>query len=227
MNVPTSRVQQVISLIVKEWRVEWRRRYALNGLVLYLVSTIFICYLSFNVRVNQMEPLTWNTLFWIILLFSAVNAIAKSFMQESPGRLLYYYSVFSPQVLIIARLIYNSLLMLFLAIAGLLIYSIVLGNPVGDMLYFFFAVILGSVGFSVTFTMISAIAAKAGNNQTLMAVLGFPIVLPMLLMVIKLSRNALDGLDRSASSDELLTLLAINILVGAVSFLLFPYLWRT
>jgi len=227
MNAPTNRMQQILRLIAKEWRVEWRRRYALNGLILYLVSTIFICYLSFNVRVNQMEPLTWNTIFWIILLFSAVNAIAKSFMQEPPGRLLYYYSVFSPQVLIVARLIYNALLMLVLAVTGLLIYSIVLGNPVGDMLYYSLAVVLGAVGFSVTFTMISAIAAKAGNNQTLMAVLGFPIVLPMLLMVIKLSRNALDGLDRTASSDELLTLVAINILVGAVSFLLFPYLWRT
>jgi heme exporter protein B len=227
MNTPTGRTQQVMKLIGKEWRVEWRRRYALNGLLLYLVSTIFICYLSFNVRVNQMNPLTWNTLYWIILLFSAVNAIAKSFMQEAQGRLLYYYSIFSPQVLIIARLIYNSLLMLVLALAGFVIYSIVLGNPVGDMFYFFLAIILGAVGFSVTFTMISAIAAKAGNNQTLMAVLGFPIVLPMLLMVIKLSKNALDGLDRSASTDELLTLAAINILVGAVSFLLFPYLWRT
>jgi heme exporter protein B len=227
MNSGTSKTGQVVAIIAKEWRVEWRRRYALNGLLLYLVSTIFICYLSFNVRVNQMDPITWNTLFWIILLFSAVNAIAKSFMQEAAGRLLYYYSVFSPQVLIIARLIYNALLMLVLAIAGICIYSLVLGNPVGDMTYFFLAVVLGAVGFSVTFTMISAIAAKAGNNQTLMAVLGFPLILPMLLMVIRLSKNALDGLDRSASSDELLTLLAINILVGAVSFLLFPYLWRT
>ncbi len=223
----STKSQQVLKLIAKEWQVEWRKRYALNGLLLYLVSTIFICYLSFNVKVNQLNPLTWNALFWIILLFSAVNAIAKSFMQEHQGRLLYYYSLFSPQVLILARLIYNTVLMLGLSLLGFLIYALVLGNPVGDMTYFFLSVILGSMGFSVTFTMISAIAAKAGNNQTLMAILGFPIVLPMLLMVIRLSKNALDGLERSASSDELLTLVAINVLVGAVSFLLFPYLWRT
>ena len=223
----TTRTSRLIKLIAKEWRVEWRQRYALNGLLLYLVSTIFICYLSFNVRVNQMDPLTWNTLFWIILLFSAVNAIAKSFMQEHEGRMLYYYSLISPQLLIIARLIYNSILMLVMGVVGFLMYSLVLGNPVGDQTYFFLAIILASIGFSVTFTMISAIAAKAGNNQTLMAILGFPIVLPMLLMVVKLSKNALDGLDRASSTDEVLTLVAINILVGAVSFLLFPYLWRT
>ncbi|MCA6078260.1 heme exporter protein CcmB [Fulvivirga sedimenti] len=227
MTAQKNRGQQILKLIAKEWQVEWRQRYALNGLLLYLVSTIFICYLSFNVKVNQLNPLTWNALFWIILLFSAVNAVAKSFMQEHQGRLLYYYSLFSPQVLILARLIYNTALMLGLSIVGFLMYALVLGNPVGDMAYFFLSVVLGSMGFSVTFTMISAIAAKAGNNQTLMAILGFPIVLPMLLMVIKLSKNALDGLERSASTDELLTLIAINVLVGAVSFLLFPYLWRT
>ena len=72
--------------MLKEWKVEWRNRYALNGLLLYLISTIFICYMSFNVKVNQLNPLTWNALFWIIMLFAAVNAIAKSFMHEKPAR---------------------------------------------------------------------------------------------------------------------------------------------
>jgi heme exporter protein B len=80
-------VSQLFLLIKKEWQIEWRNRYALNGLLLYLISTIFICYLSFNVKANQLNPPTWNALFWIIMVFSAVNAVAKSFMQEQSGRL--------------------------------------------------------------------------------------------------------------------------------------------
>ncbi len=191
--------QHITDIIRKEWRVEWRQRSAINGLLLYLISTIFVCYLSFNVRVNQMDPVTWNALYWIILLFAAVNAVAKSFIQEREGRLLYYYSLFSPQELIIARMIYNSLLLMLLALIGFGIYSLVLGNPVGNTPLFLLAIVLASLGFSVTFTMISAIASKAGNNQTLMAVLGFPIILPVLLLVIRVAKNAMDDLALDAS----------------------------
>lgn len=220
-------LNQIIISFKKELQLEWRNKHAINGVFLYLASTIFICYLSFNVKVNQLNPITWNVLYWIIILFTSVSAIAKSFLQERPGRFLYYYSLMSPQVMIISRVLYNSLIMLFLSLLGMLVYSVVLGNPIVDMTLFIVDVILASFGFSSTFTMISAIAAKANNNQTLMTILGFPIILPILLMVIRISKNAIDGLDRSASYQELLTLLAINMIVVTISYLLFPYLWRS
>lgn len=212
---------------LKELKQEWRNRYAINGILLYLVCTIFICYLSFNVSVNTLPPVMWNALFWIIILFAAINAVAKSFMGEKRERQLYYYTIISPQAIIIARVLYNSLLMLVLSMLGLLFYSLVVGNPVHDIELFILNIVLASIGFSSTLTLISAIASKAGSGQTLMAILGFPILLPMLLMVIKISKNAMDGLDRGSSVDELVTLLAINLIVGAVSYLLFPYLWRS
>lgn len=220
-------MSSVINFIKKEVLLEWRQRYAINGILLYLVSTIFICYLSFNVKANQLNPVTWNALFWIILLFTAINAVAKSFIQEKEGKFLYYYWLIKPQTLIVARICYNAMLMLILAVMGFAMYSLVLGNPINDPLLFLVNLLLAAVSFSSALTMISAIASKANNNQTLMAILGFPVILPMLLMIIKISKNALDGIDRSASYDEMLTLLAINLIVGAVSYLLFPYLWRS
>ncbi len=217
----------VLEFIKKEIKIEWRNKYALNGILLYLVSTIFICYLSFNVKTNQLNVVTWNSLFWIIILFASINAVAKSFIQEKQERLLYYYTIISPQAIILARVIYNALLLILVAFLGLFFYSLILGNPIENTWLFAAVILLASIGFSSTLTLISAIASKAGNNQTLMAVLGFPIILPMLLMVIKVSKNAIDGLALSASFDELITLLAINIIIGAVSFLLFPYLWRS
>lgn len=218
---------QVQICIKKEIQLEWRNRYAVSGILLYLASTIFICYLGFNVRVNQLNPITWNVLFWIIILFTALSAAAKSFIQDREGRYLYYYSIMSPEVLLVSRMIYNAILMILLSVLGIVIYSVVLGNPVLNLPLFIITILLASIGFAVTFTMISAIAAKARNNQTLMAVLGFPIILPLLLMVIRLSKNAMDGLAWSASYDELLTIGAINVIVGAISYILFPYLWRS
>jgi heme exporter protein B len=60
-----------------------------------------------------------------------------------------------------------------------------------------------------------------------MAVLSFPVVISILLLAIKVTKNCLDGLDRSVSWGELAMLAAINCLVAAVSYLLFPYIWRS
>jgi heme exporter protein B len=74
--------------------------------------------------------------------------------------------------------------------------------------------------------MISGIASKANNSGALMAILSFPVIIPLLMVLIKFSKNAMDGLDRSVSLDEIGVLLAINLVVIIISLLLFPYIWR-
>ncbi len=217
----------VIALLKKDLLLEWRQRYALNGILLYIASTVFICYLSIGLKTTKISPLTWNAILWIILLFASVNAVAKSFLQEKSGRLLYYYSIASPQEIILSKMIYNSGLLLVLSSIAYLFYSIVLGNPVEDGLLFFINVLIGAVGFSTTFTMISAIASKADNSSTLMTILSFPIIIPMLLILMKISKNAIDGLALSVSYNGLMMLCALNVMMIALAYILFPFLWRS
>lgn len=213
---------QVKHLIKKELLLEWRSKYTLNGVLLYVVSTVFVCFLSFV----SADKITLNALFWIIMLFASINAVSKSFLQESKGRQLYIYTIASPIALIISKTIYNVLLMLLLTIIALGFYMLVFTYVPEDLPMYFLATILGSLSFSTIFTMVSAIASKAGNGGMLMAILSFPIIIPVLVVLIKLTKNAIDGLDRSVSLDEVGILLVINVLVMAVSLILFPYLWR-
>jgi len=221
---------QTWNLLKKEILLEWRSKYAFNGVLLYVVSTVFICYISFSLTPGftgtRSYPIVWNVLFWIIMLFASVNAIAKSFMQESKSRLLYYYSIASPQAIILSKTIYNILLMSLLSTLTLPIYMLFFSNTLGDPLFYFLSVMMGSISFSTIFTMISAIASKAGNNGTLMAILSFPVIIPVILVLIRLSKNAMDGLDRSVNYSNIGVLCAINVIVIATSLLLFPYLWR-
>jgi heme exporter protein B len=222
--------KQTWSLLKKEILLEWRSKYAFNGVLLYVVSTVFICYTAFNLNpgFNKSNgyPVFWNVLFWIIMLFASVNAIAKSFMQESKNRLLYYYSIVSPHAIILSKTIYNALLMSLLSFLALLIYLVFFTNTLGDPVFYFLSVLLGSISFSTVFTMISAIASKAGNNGTLMAILSFPVIIPVILVLIKLSKSAMDGLDRGLNYGHIGVLCAINVIVIATSLLLFPFLWR-
>jgi heme exporter protein B len=220
-------LNSIFTLLKKDILLEWRQRYAFNGILLYVAGTVFICYLSIGIKTNKINPLTWNAVLWIVLLFASVNAVAKSFLQEKAGRMLYYYTVASPQAIILSKIIYNTGLLLLLSSIAYLFYSIVLGNPVEDKLLFFLNVIIGSIGFSTTFTMISAIASRADNSSTLMTILGFPIIIPMLLLLMKVSKNALDGLASSVSYDSLLILSALNVMMVALAYILFPYLWRS
>ena len=216
-------LKEIKYLLNKEILLEWRQKYTINGIFLYVISTVFVCYLSFKI-INH--PATWNALFWIIILFASTNAVAKSFMQESKGKLLYLYTLVSPHAIILSKIIYNMLLMVIISLITFLFYSLFIGNMVNDTPLFLASLLLGSMGFSSVLTLVSAIASKTNNNVTLMAILSFPILLPLLLTLIKVSKNAIDGLDRSVSYDYLLVLLLINLIVIILSYLLFPYLWR-
>jgi len=216
--------KEVKYLIHKEVLLEWRSKYTINGVLLYVVSTIFTCYLSF---VSLGDKLTWNALFWIIMLFASINGVSKSFLQETKGQQLYSYVLASPAAVLISKTVYNTLLMLVLTTIALGFYTLVFDSfTPPDLLLYYVAVVMGSISFSTVFTMVSAIASKAGNGGMLMAILSFPIIIPVLILLIKLAKNAVDGLPWENSYDEIGMLLVVNVLTVATSLLLFPYLWR-
>lgn len=216
-------MNDIIFLIKKEAQLEFRQKYALGGILLYVISTTFVCYLSFR---SIVDIPTWNALYWIIVLFASVNAISKSFAQESQGKLLYLYTLTSPKAIIISKIIYNSGLLAVLTLATTLFYSLFLGNVIGDLAQFIIVAIAGSMGLASVLTLVSAIAAKTNNNVSLMAILSFPIILPLLITIIHASKNAIDDLGWSVNGKYIIVLLALNALIAALSYLLFPYLWR-
>ncbi len=213
---------QIFHLIKKEFILEWRQRYALSGILLYVLATVFIVYSSF-VRVPDTA---WNSTFWIIILFASVNAIAKSFIGESGNRTLYYYSLMNPYAVILSKMIYNTLLLLILCLLCYAAFSFIAGNPVQNTGLFYLILFLGGTGFSITFTFISAIAAKSKNNATLMAILSFPIIIPILMTLINLSANALGMIKNTAYTNDILILIAIDLILVGMALILFPFLWR-
>lgn len=215
-------LKQFILLLQHEFTAEWRQRNALGGVLLYVISTVFVAYLTFK----RVDPLAWIALYWIIILFASVNAVAKSFIQNSPGRMLYYYSMANPLAILLAKLTYNILLLWVIQWIAFLVMSLLVGQPVQDTFMFLLSGALAAIGIAASGTLISAISHKATNQSTLMAVLSFPVLLPVLTLEIKLAKNALDGLDRFVSYDELWSLAAVDVLVIGVALLLFPYLWK-
>jgi heme exporter protein B len=210
-------------LLLKEIRLEFRQKYAISGILLYVISTVFVVYITLG---QEVGGAVWAALFWIIVLFASVNAIAKSFVQESPRRQLYYYSLSNPASVILAKMIYNALLLLAISFLAFFVFSVVVGNPIQDPWLFYQTLALGALGFSITFTFISAISAKANQSATLMAILSFPVIIPMLMTLMRLTKIAVGLMTDTAYYKDMLILLCIDVILGALAFILFPYLWR-
>ncbi|MGE5382747.1 MAG: heme exporter protein CcmB [Omnitrophica WOR_2 bacterium] len=217
-------MKDVIQLIRKDFLLEIRQKYALNAILLYVVSTVFVVQLSFGRIIDESA---WIALFWIILLFAAFNAVSKSFIQEHTARRLYYFVLASPISIILSKIIYNSFLMVFLGFLSLALYVLFLGMPQFNPLLLYPSFILGCIGLASALTMVSAIASSAGNNAALMAVLGFPIVIPLLLLVINAFKLSLQEVIAPMQIVKSITsLLLIDAVVVILAVILFPYLWR-
>lgn len=171
------------------------------------------------------ESKVWNGLFWVIQLFVCINAVAKSFLQESRGRMLYFYSITSPANFVLSKLLFNSILMLAMSLLSLLLFSLFLGNPMQKAGQFVGLVLLGGWSLSLVFTFLAAIAAKAQQNAAIMAVLGFPIIIPQIILLMKLSNAAFAPL-LTISPTTVLLLIALDIMVILLAVILFPFLWK-
>lgn len=215
-------INRIYTLLKKELLLEWRQRYAINGILLQVLSSVFVVFLT----AKMLSGATWNAVFWLVMLFVSVNATAKSFIGEGKGKNLYYHMVVHPQELLLAKFLYNSLLSIVLVLLCLVAFSVLLENPVLDFTAYIFISIFGCIGFSATFTMLSAIASRAGNSNLLMPVLSLPVIIPLLLILMKATKRAMDGLDRSFIYQDMLVLFSFNVLIIALAYVLFPSVWK-
>lgn len=209
--------------IQKDFNIELRQRYILASILLYVVSSVFII----SKILQSVSPMLWNAIFWVLFIFTAVSVMMKSFSQEISNRELYYYYIAGPIEIIVAKFIYNFLSLTLMGFLIMGAFVVFINNPIVYYGPFVLGVVLGALGVSVIFTLVSSIASKGGNSATLMSVLAIPLVLPVVLFNLRLTGAGLGILGQTTIVSDILLLFAIiGILVG-VSLILFPLIWRT
>lgn len=216
--------RETIALFKKEMLLEWKQKYALNGMLLYALSMVFVVSIGLQ---RNLPPQAWNVVYWIILLFVSVNAVAKSFMGERAGQLLYLYNLAGARAIITAKIVYNGILLSGIALLTLIFFLLLSGTgSIMDPIQYGVIVLIGSLAFAANLTLVSAIASKAQNQATLLAVLSFPILVPEMLVGIAASSKAIQGMPWSASLAEIIFSATFVVIIAAVSVILFPFLWR-
>lgn len=212
----------LLSLVRKDVLIEWRQKHTLFGVLLYVGATVFVVYMMSG----QPEARIWNALFWLTQLFVAVNSVAKSFLQEHANRFRYYHTLVKPVTFLLAKMIYSVVLLLAMSLVSLLLFCILLGMPLQQVGLFVCITAVGSISLSVVFTFLSAIAARANQNAALMAILGFPLVTPILMMLSNLTLKAISPVYQPGWWVLALVLLMLDGLVVVLGLILFPFLWQ-
>ena len=215
--------KEVKELVLNDVRLNWRERYALYSLLLYVLCTSYIAYLSFEGIINERS---WTALFWIIVLFAAMNASLQSFKRELNYQSLFFYTIARPREIIIAKIIYNSGLLILLDLVSYIIYSTFLGNPISNTITFVLCIVIGSSAIASLLTLISAIASKTNNGGGIMTILSMPLLFPLLINLIKTSEICINENEFYQIDNQILFLFLLNIVTVLLSYLLFPYLWR-
>ena len=217
------RMAKIGPLIQRFAQQELRNSNAIFSLGLYLVGITYLIYLLGGQNASDS---TWNTLLWIVVFFGAINQASRSFEFESGDYFYYYQSIAGPKETIVAKLIYNSLYMLFLSAIAWGLFSLFYGNEVYQPTVFAIGLGLGCMGFSIILTLANGIAERSGRNATLSTILALPLTLPILKLVSTINMYAMVG----APFDEIATiigsLMTLDIAIGLLAYLLFPYLWQ-
>lgn len=216
-------MNRILNLVATEARIELRERYAISGILLYVLSSAFIVFSIWR----QLPPKEWGLTFWVIFLFCSLMAVLKSFGRESEGRYFYYYTLYHPLELFIAKVLYNLMLLMFIFLVLWFVLYVMAGNHIIRLGWFLTTGIMASTGLSFLLTLITSIAIKTQQNASLTSIMALPLMIPLLINILRLTAYASGTTPDDNPWNEMMLLSSIISLVIGMSLWLFPYLWRS
>jgi len=214
------------ALFKKDLASELRTRYAINSLVMFIVVTISV--ILFSIGNEKISDFLSGGLFWVVIFFSAMSGLSRAFVsEEERGTTLTLQLIASPTTIFSGKLLFNLILVFAMNIVVALLYSALFDAfVIKNLSLFLYAFILGNVGIAIASTLIASIIAKASSKGTLYPVLSFPILLPLMLTLIDLTKQAMDTTTISSSYVELAILGCYDVVMIAASFMLFDFIWK-
>ncbi len=207
----------------KEMKSHWRSQSSLPAVILYVISTTFIVFASFA----RIDDRSWMVLYWIIVVLSASHAAQSAFRDTEGIEGWYYYGLCRVEEYFFAKVAANFILMGVIASLTFASLSLFAGTPVRDPLLFFLINVSAWIGLALLFSFLGFLNAKVDGQRGLLPLLTFPLLLPILLQVIKLSSIASGSITDTSYLADIYILLAVDALILALSLLLIRYLWQS
>lgn len=218
-------IKSTTAILKKEITQELRTKYAVNTILAFTGATLLL--ILFTLRAHQMDPTPKSGLVWIIILFASMTGMTRSFVQETEKKTWAFLQLHANATEVyLGKLIYNFIFLLLLHIFTFFFYMIMMDLLIQSHLYFISSILFGAAGLAAVTTLTSAMIAQADRKGALFSVLCIPLVVPLLLILTRVTRFALiEGADGSALNDltALIGYCGVTITAG---ILLFEYIWE-
>ncbi len=217
---------KAIALFQKDWKSELRTRYAINALAMFILVTISV--ILFSIGNEKISEYLTGGLLWVVIFFSAMSGLSRAFVsEEERGTTLTLQLIAAPSTVFSGKLLFNVLLVFLMNIVITFLYEILFESfIIENYSLFALAFVFGNIGIAVSSTMIAAIISKASSKGTLYPVLSFPILLPLILTLLELTKFSMDGKSIEASFVELAVLICYDVIMLTAGYMLFDFIWK-
>ena len=216
----------IIAVFKKDWQSELRTRYAINALAMFILVTISV--ILFSIGQEKVSEHLTGGLFWVVIFFSAMSGLSRAFVsEEERGTTLTLQLIAAPSTIYFGKLIFNLVLVFIMNIAIVILYYLLFESfIVLNFSLFMLSLFFGSIGIAISSTLIAAIISKANTKGTLYPVLSFPILLPLILTLMELTKFAMDGDLIADSTVELAVLVCYDVIMVTAGYMLFDFIWK-
>jgi heme exporter protein B len=227
MNRPGPRwASSIRGVFSKDVRSELRTRYALNALVMFVITTISI--VLFALGSEASSSLVLSGVLWIIVFFSTMSGLSRTFVaEEERGTVLTLQLIARPSMVYFGKLLFNSILLVAINLFTVILFLLLVTQfAIRSYDIFVVTMLLGTLGLASASTIVAAIIAKANTKGTLYPVLSFPILLPLLLTVINATRLSVEGGVFVEAFSDFQILISYLVVITAASYVLFDFVWK-
>ena len=122
---------KALAVLTKDIRTELRTRYSLNALFMFAFTTLVV--ISFSLGQLSLNVQVLSALYWIIVFFSAMSALAGVFVKEEDTKTAQTLRLFArPSVVYAGKLAYNVLLLTILCVMVTPLYVVFMNVSVPD-----------------------------------------------------------------------------------------------
>ncbi len=215
----------------KDVRIELRTRYALNSMLLFAVTTAVM--VSFRlgplgVSRDSRAVSTLAVLLWVAIFFAAMNGLSRTFVREEETRTVALLRLSTPPLAVyLGKLLVNLGLLALLETLVTLLFVGLMNVRIAQPGLFALTLGLGGFGLAGATTIIAALVAKADGRNALFTILAFPLLLPLLIIVVEVTEVALAGSDWANALGGLRVLAAYALAQTVASLLLFELTWES
>jgi heme exporter protein B len=215
-------------ILRKDLRIEFRTRFGLSAVVMFLLTTIAV--ILFSTADERLGASILSALLWIALFFGAMTGLSRSFVSEEERGTSLLLRLYAPsESVFIGKLIYNLGLMLLLALAAVFFFLFFFATDfhVRDWPMFWLQLLLGAVGIAGVSTILSALIGRASQKGALLPILALPVLMPLVIATTDATRITLEVANSwTGARGDILILASFDVAILLVSYVLFDLIWK-